>query len=184
MQAGNRLAIAVIDSVTPAHAAEFSEVEAQVRDRYQSDQAGKLVTDRSKKAADMLKSNGGDLNAVAKSMGLEVKNTDFFSRQGAVEGVGSASYFSDAFTKPIGTDLGAVNVGNQTVVAKVLDKQNADPARLAAEREGILQQLKGKKAEERNILFEDSIMNQLVEEKKVKKHRDVINRILARYRSA
>lgn len=183
LQAGNRLAIAVVDSVTPSHGASFADVEPQVRDRYQTEQAGKLVTERSKKAADMLNSNGGDLAAVAKSMGLEVKKTDWFSRQGAVEGVGSASYFGDAFTKPAGTSLGAVNVGNQTVVAKVLDKQNADLSRLTAERDGILQQLKGKKAEERNILFEDSIMNKLIEEKKVKKHRDVINRILARYRA-
>ena len=183
IQAGNRLAVAVIDDIFAPRPADFADVEAQVRDRYQSDQAVRLVAERSKKAADALKGNGGDLKAVAKSMGLEVKTTEWFNRQGAAEGIGSASYFGDAFTKPAGSVVGAVNVGTQTVVAKVADKQEPEASRLAGEKEGILMQLKGKKAEERNMLFEDSIMAKLIEEKKVKKHRDVIAQLLKRYRS-
>ncbi len=182
-QAGSRLAIAVVDSITPPRPAEFSEVEAQVRDGFIGAEAVKLVADRSKQAADMLKENGGDLKAVAKKFGLEVKTSDFFSRQGAVEGVGSASYFSDAFTKPAGTPLGAINVGTQTVVAKLDEKQSPDPAKLAQERQAVVMQIKNKKTEERDKLFQDSIMTKLTEEHKIKIHKDVVNRIVQSFRS-
>jgi peptidyl-prolyl cis-trans isomerase D len=183
MQAGNRLLVAVIDAVNPPRPADYPEVESQVRDAYLNVEATKLVAERSKEAADMLKSNGGDLKAVAKKFGLEVKTSDLFSRQGAVEGVGSASYFSDAFTKSPGTILGAINVGTQTVVAKLDEKQSPDPAKLAQDRQSIVMQIKNKKTEERDKLFQDSIMNKLTEEHKIKIHKDVINRIEQGYRS-
>lgn len=184
LQAGNRLVIAIVTGVTPSHPAQFDEVEAQVRDRYAVDAVTKMIAEKSKQAAEMLKSNGGDLKAVAKSFGLEVKSTDLFDRQGAAEGLGAASYFGDVFEKPVGYVTGAVNVGAQTVVAKLAEKQAADPSKLSGQREQILMQLKSKKADERNNLFEDSIMEKLLAEGKVKIHRDVINRILARYRKA
>jgi peptidyl-prolyl cis-trans isomerase D len=183
MQAGNRLLVAVVDAVNPPRPADYSEVESQVRDAYLNVEATKLVAERSKEAADLLKSNGGDLKAVAKKFGLEVKTSDLFSRQGAVEGVGSASYFSDAFTKLPGTILGAINVGTQTVVAKLDEKQSPDPAKLAQDRQSIVMQIKNKKTEERDKLFQDSIMNKLTEEHKIKIHKDVINRIEQGYRS-
>jgi peptidyl-prolyl cis-trans isomerase D len=182
MQAANRLLMAVVTDVFPAHPAEFAEVEKQIHDRYQMDEANRLVAERSKKAADMLKANGGDLKAVAKSMGLEVKKADFFNRQGAAEGIGSANYFADAFNLPAGAAVGAVNVGTQTVVAKVSEKQEPDQAKLAQERNDIVQQLKAKKADERGLLFKEAVLQRLVKEGKVKIHRDVINRVLASYR--
>ncbi len=182
-QAGGRLVVPILDEVAAPHPAEFAEVEGQVRDRYQSQEALKIMADRAKRAADLLASTG-DMKLVAKTFNAEVKTTDFFGRQGAAEGLGSASYFESAFTKPVGTIIGAVNVGPQTVVARLADKQSADSGKMVAERESILLQLKSKKAEERSQLFQDSIMTKLVQEGKVKVHRDVINRILARYRSA
>jgi peptidyl-prolyl cis-trans isomerase D len=182
-QAGNRLAVAIVTDITAPRQADLAEVEPQVRDRYTTEQAQKIAVDKSKQAADLLKSNGGDLKAVAKSLGMEVKTTDFFNRQGAAEGIGSASYFADAFAKPAGAVLGSVNAGSQTVVAKILEKQSADPSKLAMERDGILGQLKNKKVDERNSLFEDSVVTKLMEEKKIKRNKDVINQIMARFRS-
>ncbi len=181
-QAGNRLVVVVLSDVHKPHPATFAEVESQVRARFVNDEANKIVADRSKQAADMLKSNGGDLQAVAKKFGLEVKTSDFFTRQGAAEGIGSASYFVDYFSKPVGSIIGAVNVGPQTVVCKIAAKEAADPSKLAGERDSILAQLKTKKQDERDALFQDSIMTKLTEEHKIKIHKDVINRIIQGYR--
>jgi hypothetical protein len=41
--------------------------------------------------------------------------------------------------------------------------------------------LKGKKSGERQLLLQDSILNTLIQKGKIKKHQDVINRMLARY---
>jgi peptidyl-prolyl cis-trans isomerase D len=182
MQAGNRLAVAVLNDITPSRPAELAEVEPAVRERFIQYQASKLAGEKAQKAAEMLKSNGGDLQAVAKSFGAEVKTSDFFTRAGAIEGIGSASYFGDAFAKPVGAVFGPVSTGTVNVVAKVADKEKPDAAKMAAERDSIVTELKNKKSEERLQLFHDSILSKLVSEGKVKIHRDVINRILARYK--
>jgi peptidyl-prolyl cis-trans isomerase D len=183
LQSGNKLAVAVVTNVNPARAPDFSEVEARVRSGYAQDKGTTVVTEKAKKAAEMAKSNGGDLKAIAKSMGLEVKTTDLFTRNGAVEGLGGAAYLSEAFDKPVGTVLGPVFVGTQTIVGKIIDKQAGDMAKFAAEREGLLNQLKGKKSAERQTLLQDSILNTLIQQGKIKKHQDVINRLMSRYRS-
>jgi len=183
LQSGNKLAVAVVTNINPARAPDFSEVEARVRSGYAQDKGTTVVTEKAKKAAEMAKSNGGDLKAVAKSMGLEVKTTDLFTRNGAVEGLGGAAYLSEAFDKPVGAVLGPVFVGTQTIVGKVIEKQAGDMAKFAAEREGLLNQLKGKKSAERQTLLQDSILNTLIQQGKIKKHQDVINRLMSRYRS-
>ena len=183
MQAGNKLVVAEVTDIHPSHPAEYGEVEAQVRGQYSQQQGMQLVTDKAKKAAELLKTNGGDLKAAAKTLGMEVKSTDFFARNGAAEGIGAASYLGDAFDKPVGSIIGPINSGTQTVVAKVVERQEPDMSKLAQERDAIVLSLKGKKTAERQILMRDSILSTLIQQKKVKMHRDVINRLIARYRS-
>ena len=183
LQSNNRLAIAVVTGLNPPHPPTLAEVEPQARDQYAQQRAVQLTAEKSQKAASMVKSNGGDLKAAAKSFGVEVKTTDFFSRNGAAEGIGSASYLGDGFNKPLGTVLGPINVGVQTVVVKIVDKVQADMSKLPQEREGIVSQLKSKKSGERQILFQDSVLTRLIQEGKIKKHNDVINRLMGRYRS-
>lgn len=183
LQAQDKLTVATVTSITPPHPPEFSEVEAQIRTKFQQEKANTLASDRAKKAADMLKANGGDLKAVAKSMGMEMKSTDFFSRNGAAEGIGSGSYLGEAFDKPVGTQIGPLNVGTQTVVAKIVDKTQADMSKLAEQRDTIVTQLKSKRRNERQALLRDSILTMLIQQGKVKIHKDVVNRLVARYRS-
>jgi peptidyl-prolyl cis-trans isomerase D len=182
VQAGNKLAVAVVTNINPARSPDLAEVEARVRAGYAQDKGNLLVGERAKKAAEMAKANGGDLKSIAKSMGLEVKTTELFTRNGAVEGLGGAAYLSEAFDKPVGTVIGPIFAGTQTVIAKILEKQGGDMAKFAAEREGILNQLKGKKSGERQVLLQDSILNTLIQQGKIKKHQDVINRLMSRYR--
>ena len=182
-QAGNKLAVAEVTDIHPSHPAEYSDVEAQVRGQYAQQQAVQLAAEKAKKAADLLKTNGGDLKAAGKSLGLEVKTADFFSRNGAAEGIGAASYLGDAFDKPVGSIIGPINAGTQTVVAKIVDRQASDMSKFAQERDSIVLALKGKKASERQVLLRDAILSRLIQQGKVKMHRDVINRLIARYRS-
>src|SRR5580704_8523202 len=138
MQAGNKLVVAEVTDIHPSHPAEYGEVEAQVRGQYSQQQGMQLVTDKAKKAVDLLKTNGGDLKAAAKTLGVEVKSTDFFARNGAAEGIGAASYLGDAFDKPVGSIIGPINSGTQTVVAKIVQRQEPDMSKLAQERDAIV----------------------------------------------
>ena len=182
LQAGNNLGVAVVSNIIGPHPPEFAEVEAQVRQRYAAEKGSEIAANKAKKAADLAKANGGDLKAAAKSVGLEVKTSDFFSRDGAAEGIGSGVYLADAFDKPVGSVIGPVNVGPQTVVLKVLERQPADMAKLAQERDGIVTQAKAQKMGERQTLLQDSVVTHLIQQGKIKKNQDVINRLMARYR--
>ena len=120
---------------------------------------------------------------MAALVGADVKTTPDFQRDGAVEGVGSATYLADAFTKPIGTIIGPVTVMGQTVVAKVAGQIPADLGQLGAEREGIVQALKSRKARSRQDLFEDGLVSELTRQGKVKIDKDMITRIRKDFRT-
>jgi hypothetical protein len=180
---GNRLAIAVVTGIHPSHPAELAEVENQVRQNYLQGEATRIVAEKSAKAAELLKQNGGDMNAAAKAVGAEVKSVDFFTRSGAVEGIGSATILADEFSKPVGTVFGPMAAPGLTIVGKITGHQEADMAGFAAARDGIIEQLKGKKKADRLALLQDSILSDLIQRGKVKKHQQVIDRLVAQYRS-
>ncbi len=183
-QAGaDKLAVAELTNVTPSQIAPFEKAEANIREKFVSQRAMTLAADRAKQAAEKLRA-GEDIGKVAKELGGEVKTPPEFTLSGAVEGVGSASVFSEGFTKPVGAILGPLNVFNQQVVAKTLEKTPADMSKFATERDKIIEDLKRKKAQERRDLFYDSILAKLIKQGKVKKHNDTIKRLVASYRNS
>ncbi len=183
-QAGNKLGVAVVTGIQPSHPAELADVENQVRQAYLQGEANRVVAEKTAKAAELLKQNGGDLNAAAKAVGGEVKSSDFFTRSGAVEGLGSGAIFSDVFSKPVGSLFGPMVAGTQTIVGKVAGRQDADMSKFPEERDGIVTQLKGKEAVDRESLLQDSVLTDLIRRGKVKKHQAVIDRLIAQYRSS
>jgi hypothetical protein len=182
MQVANKLVVVVPTGVQAPHPAQLAEVESAVRATYLQVHAAQLIKEKSAKAAELLKQNG-DIKAAAKAVGGEVKSTDFFLRSGAVEGLGSANLLSDVFEKPVGTIFGPTQIATQTIVGKVVDRQSIDMAKFAQERDGIVLQLKAKKATERQSLLQDSVLSQLIQSGKVKKHQAVIDRLIAQYRT-
>jgi peptidyl-prolyl cis-trans isomerase D len=184
MQVGNKLVIAEVTNINPPRPPEFSEVEAQVRQNYLQQKGSTLLSEKLKKLQDLLKTNGGDLKAAAKSLSLEAKTADFFSRDGAAEGIGPARALMEAFDKPDGTLIGPVSVGGQTIMGKVVERQAADMTKLAEKRDSIVTQIKSQKAQDRQALLQDSVVTRLIQEGKIKKHQDVINRLIARYHTS
>jgi peptidyl-prolyl cis-trans isomerase D len=149
LQVGNRLAVAVVLGINPPHASELADVEPQVRKAEIDSRAAEIVRAKSAEAAELLKKNGGDIKAAAKAVGGEVTSTDFIGRSSALEGIGSAAVISDAFDSPPGSIFGPLTIGQQTIVAKVVDRQPLDTAKLAQDRDAIVNQLKGQKAQDR-----------------------------------
>lgn len=182
LQAGNKLVIATVTGTHPPHPAELAEVEAQVRQQYQQFEATRIVNEKMAKVAELLKQNGGDMKAAAKAVGGEVKSTDFFTSSGAAEGLGSAAILAAYFDKPVGTVFGPLPAANQTVAGKVTEHQDADMSKFTQERDSIIEQLKGKEKADRITLLEDSILTDLIQRGKVKKHQQVIDRLKAQYR--
>lgn len=179
---GNKIALAVVTDIQPAHPATFEEVQNQVRDTVVAQKLNQLVIDRSAELYQKAVSMGGDLKKAAQSMGLEAKTSDDFDRQGAVEGLGQATYISEAFSKPVGSLVGPVMLPQVRAVFRIVSRTEADPAMLAGQSKAIRDDLKTRKARERNALFEDGLRQSLINEGKIKIHQDVVSRLAANYR--
>jgi hypothetical protein len=179
---GNRVVMAVVTGVNPAHPSAFEEVQTQVKDALTNEKVTKLIDQKARELADKAKSMGGDLEKAAKSMGLEAKTVDGVTRTGAVEGLGSASYVSEAFSKPVGTILGPIDIPQMKAVVKVLGHTDADPSLLASQKDTIRENLKSQKATERAKLFEAGLVDALTRDGKIKIHKDVISRLQASFK--
>jgi peptidyl-prolyl cis-trans isomerase D len=178
---GNRVVLASVTGVNPAHPSSFEEAQNQVRDAVANDKASKMTDQKVQELTEKAKSIG-DLEKAAKSMGFEVKTQDGVTRTGSVEGLGAANYLADAFNKPVGTLLPAISFPQYKAVVKVLNHDAPDPAGMAAQVDALREQLKSEKAREREKLFEAGLIEALTKEGKIKVHKDVVNRLTANYR--
>jgi len=179
-----RLAVAVVTDVVPSRQAELAEVESQIRTQLQSEKVRQLVGERAKQLFEKAKSLNGDLKKAAQSVGVETKTSAEFSRDGNIEGLGSAAYINEAFKAPVGELLGPSAVNQSQVVYKVVARVAADASQMAAERDSMVEQLKNSRARARVEIFEDSLRQRLIKEGKIKVYQDVINRLISSYRGS
>lgn len=178
----NKLAIGVLTGITPPRPSELSEVESAIRNQLTEQKSYQLLTAKQKEVEELMKT-GADLKAVAKVVGGEVKTSADFTRDGTVEAVGAGTYFADLFGKAPGAVSGPHNIGGQVVVAKLNSKADADMSKLAAEKTNLITAIKGRKARERLDLFEDGLVNRLIDKGKIKLNQDVIRRLIDSYRA-
>jgi peptidyl-prolyl cis-trans isomerase D len=181
--AANKVAIAEVTGIVPAHPATFDEVKTRIHDTMVSAKLIRSVQDNAKALVDAAKANGGDLAKAAKAMGLETKTTELFKRQATVDGLGSASYVDDAFKSPVGTILPPVGMPEATVVVKVVQRGDADLSQLPEQRGQIVESIKEDKARERNTMFETGLVDALTKQGVVKMHPEVITRIISSFRT-
>ncbi len=177
---GNKIVIAEVTNVIPAHPAALEDVEGQVQTKLNADKLQAILTQKANELLAKAKSLG-DLKKAAKEMGLEVKTADEFTRSGAVEGVGSASTFADAFTKPVNSIIGPYAAQGSQVVAQVTGHVEPNMALFPTQRDAIREELKNTKARDREAMFTAGLRKRLEQEKKIQVHNDVIQRILASY---
>ena len=180
---GDKLALALVTGIVPPRPDTFEEVESQVRDAIIQGRLATAVQNHAKELADKVKA-GGDLAQLAKAMGVEAKTSADFGRAGNVEGLGSASYLLQAFPKPVGAVVGPIGMPDGTVVAKVVSHTPADLSQLPAQRSSIRDEIKSQKARDRDTLFEAGVRDELKRAGKLKYHQNVINRLVAQYRSS
>ncbi len=169
----------------PAHPSSFEEVQNQIRDTIVQNRSTAAVQKHANELIEKAKAMGGDLAKAAKALGLETKTSNDVDRAGNIEGLGTASYVAEGFNKPDGTVFGPVGVPDGgTIVAKVISHSGADLSQLPAQRNIIRDDIKSQRARERNTLFESGVKDMLIKQGKIKIHQDVINRLIANYRTS
>jgi peptidyl-prolyl cis-trans isomerase D len=182
---GQKLVVAVVNDLLPAHPSTLAEVEASIRTRIAGNRSQAAVQTHARELIEKAKAMGGDLGKAAKSMGLEAKTSEDVDRAGKVEGLGSASYLSEGFSRPDGSIFGPMGMPDGvTFVGKVISRSGADLGQLAAQRSTIRDQIKSERSRDRNTLFESGVKDMLIKQGKIKIHQDVINRLVANYRTS
>jgi peptidyl-prolyl cis-trans isomerase D len=182
---GQKLAVAIVNDVVPARPSTLAEVEGTIRGRIASNRSVAAVQTHARELIEKAKAMGGDLGKAAKSMGLESKTSDSVDRAGKVEGLGAATYLTEGFGRPDGSIFGPVGMPDGfTFIAKVVSHSGADLSLLAAQRSVIRDQIKSERARDRNTLFENGVKDMLIKQGKIKIHQDVINRLVANYRTS
>ena len=84
---------------------------------------------------------------------------------------------------PVGASFGPNPTPEGNFFGKVVEKEPADLAQMAAQRDTVLFTLKQQKSQERAQLFREGVVQALVKDKKVKVYQDNIKKLAAGYRS-
>jgi peptidyl-prolyl cis-trans isomerase D len=179
----NKLAVAVLTGVVPSRTNTFEEVQGQIRDSMVQARSNAALQRHGQELAAAAKQAGG-LAAAAKAAGLEVKTSEEFTRSGTITGIGPATYLAEAFGKPDGTVVGPLNLPDGTLIARVVARSQADLSQLAAQRSQIRDEIKSRKAKDRETLFEEGVRDAMKKSGKLKVHESVIQRLINSYGSA
>jgi peptidyl-prolyl cis-trans isomerase D len=180
---GNKIALAEVTAVIPSRPATFEEVQNDVRNYMVQTRTANALQKHVQELVTAAK-KAGNLASAAKAMGLEIKTSEPFQRQGTAEGIGPASYLQDAFNRPKGSVVGPYPVPEGTVVAQVLEHIAPDMANLAQERVSIRDDIKRRKASDRTTLFREGVRSQLKKQGKIKVNDAVIRRLITNYGSS
>jgi peptidyl-prolyl cis-trans isomerase D len=175
-----KLAVVVLNDKIAPRPAAFADVKERIREQLLTAASTTLAAQAAQKAAEQIKA-GADMDKVAKSFKLEVTKSANFTTSESIEGLGPAASLPGVFTQPVGTVNGPLTVQARNIVYKIVDQQKPDLKTFANERDAVSAELKQQKARTMYDLFQDSIMNELREQGKLKIHQDTLRQLAASY---
>ncbi len=180
----NKVVVAEVTAVIPPAPKPFDEVKDGIKTQMTSSRLSAAVSKKAKDLADKAKALGGNLEAAAKSMGLTYETTQSFTRTDTVVGLGSANYVMKGFGMRDGDVMDPVMLPDATVVCKVLAHTPADVSKMTPEeRSQTRDEIKRKKANDRQQLFDAGLREDLIRQGKIKLYQDAINRLIAQFRA-
>ncbi len=174
-------AIIQLIQIVPEHVPALDEVRAEVEEDYRHDESIKLAQDKAKKLAELAKSE--DFDKAAKSLGLTAKESNDFSANEYVEGVGSASQLSDAFTLNPDQVSGVISAGTNQVLFKVVSHTPANEADFVAQRDQLSEELLDQKRDLQFEIYRENLKDQYVHSGKLKMNPSGMKQFLASYQA-
>lgn len=167
-----------LKEVSPAHTASFEEVRENVLQAYRQERGTELAREAARRlAAEAEKSRG--VRGPAQKMGLTLKASTMFGREGAIPELGPAREVAPvAFSLPVGGISPALPVGQNWVVFQLSGREEADLSRLTPpERKALSQDLLGGKRGLTWAIFHQSLRKKLQAEGKLKINQAAIERL-------
>ena len=172
-------AIIQVVQIVPEHAPVLDEVRAQVEEDYRHAQSVTLAQDKARKLADLAKAE--DFDKAAKSLGLTAKESNDFSQNEYVEGVGSGTQLSAAFTLNPGQVSDVISAGTNQVLFKVVSHMPPNEADFAAQRDQITEELLDQKRDLQFEIYRLNLKEQLIRSGKLKLNDDGMRKFIASY---
>ena len=160
----------------PAHQGTFAEVRDRVLADYQKEKSVELASSRAQELAKRAQS-GEDFAKAAKDLGLTVKNSDAFARNGSLPDVGTAKLVGAAFKMDPGQVGAPTQASGNWVVYRVAAHQLPNPDDLAKQRDDIQQQLLQTKQGAAFDAFHTQLIDRLTKEGKLSINKEVMNRV-------
>jgi parvulin-like peptidyl-prolyl isomerase len=174
-------AIIQLIQVVPEHIPALDEARAQVEEDFRHEQSIQLAQDKAKKLAELAKTQ--DFDKAAKSLGLAPKASNDFSANEYVEGVGSASQLSDAFTLNPGQVSGVITAGTNQVLFKVVSHTPANETDFAAQRDQLSEELLDQKRDLQFEIYRSNLKDQFIHSGKLKMNAAGMKQFLASYQA-
>jgi peptidyl-prolyl cis-trans isomerase D len=176
---GNKLVVGALNEILPQTPEPLSKVETQIKNMLATGKSTQLAGKKAAEFEARFQANHGDLLRTAKEMNAKVHDSKLVDRSGNIEGVGMPMMFGEiVFTLPVGAVHGPHRVGDRTFYLKVTERKEADMTLFAAERESILNEIRGSKIAERRELFEAGLVEALKNQGKLKVNETVLTRVL------
>jgi peptidyl-prolyl cis-trans isomerase D len=172
-------AIIQLTQVVPEHVPTLDEVRAQAEEDYRHSESMAQAQDKARKLADMAKTQ--DFDKAAKSLGLTPKESNDFSANEYVEGVGSGSQLGDAFTLNPGQVSSVMSVGTNQVLFKVVSHTPPNETDFAAQRDQLREELLDQKRDLQFEIYRQNLKDQLIRSGKLKINDAGMKQFLASY---
>jgi len=151
----------------PAHPGTLDEVRDKIISELRQTKSQQLAQSKIEDLVRRVKA-GEKFDAAAKALGLEAKTSDLLARNGSIPGLGSAKQLMPAFSLKTG-DVGTPTpMGASWVAYQVVDKVEANPADLEAQKGKILDTLLQSKRNMAFDAFRISLEDRLKQEGKLK----------------
>ena len=172
-------AIIQLTDIVPEHVPTLEEVRARVEEDYRAQQSRVLAAEKAKQFAAQVKK--GDFAKIAETDGLTGKESKDFTQQDFVEGVGSGSQLSSAFTLNVGQTSDVISLGGKSVVFGVVSHTAPNDADFAQQRDQITEELLDRKRSLAFELYRDNLKLQLVRTGELKLNPAALQQFIALY---
>jgi len=140
-----------------------------------------MAEDKAKQFAAQVKT--GDFAKIAKADGLTAKESKDFTQQDFVEGVGSGSQLSAAFTLNPGQTSDVVFLGANNVVFRVVSHTPANDADFAQQRDRISEELLDRKRSLAFELYRQNLKLRLIQSGELKMNAGALKQFIAVYQN-
>jgi len=174
-------AIIELADVVPEHVPALEEVRARVEADYRAQQSEVLAAEKAKQFA--AKAKTGDFAKIAKADGLTSQESKDFTQQESVEGVGSGSQLSPAFSLGVGETSGVISLSGRSVVFRVLAHTPPADADFAAQKDQITEELVDRKRSLAFELYRQNLKQQLVRTGELKLNNAALTQFIALYQN-